>query len=59
MNIPAKQKETHRHREQKFGCQGREEMDEEFGVSRCKLLHRKWIKTRSYWITQGTIFNIL
>ena len=31
----------------------------EFGVSRCKLLYRKWIKTRSPFIAQVTVFNML
>ena len=40
MNISTKQ--THRHREQTYGCQGGGEgsgMDWEFMVSRCKRLH--------------------
>ena len=40
MNIPTKQKQTHRHREQTYGCQeewrGRRGMDWEFGVNICK-----------------------
>ena len=41
-----KQKQTHRHREQICGCQGGGEggKDWEFGISRCKLVHRGWIK---------------
>ena len=32
----------------------------EVGVSRYKLLYTEWMKkTRSYYIAQGTIFNIL
>ena len=43
MNLPTKQKHTHKHREQ-ICCQGGESgMDWEFGVSRCKLLHLEWI----------------
>ena len=38
---------------------GGEGKDWEFGISRCKLLYREWINTRSYCIAQGTIFNIL
>ena len=30
-----------------------------FGVSRCKLLYTKLIKTISHCISEGTIFNIL
>ena len=41
MNISAKQKQIHRHREQTCVCRGGEERggDWEFGVSRRKLLH--------------------
>ena len=41
-----KQKQIHRHREQICGCQGEGEGSEinwEFGVSRCKLLHLDWL----------------
>ena len=46
MNLSAKQKKTHKHREQTCGCQGEEGesgIDWEFGVSRFKLLHLEWI----------------
>ena len=56
MNLSMKQ--THRHREQIYGCQGGG-MAWEFGISRNKLLYIEWITTRSYCIAQGTIFNIL
>ena len=62
MNLSIKQKQTHRHREQTCGCQergGGGGMDWEFGVSRCKLLHIEWMDKRSYYIAQGTIFNVL
>ena len=36
MNLPMKQKQTHRHREQTYGRQGGG-MDWEFVISRCKL----------------------
>ena len=42
MNLPAEQKQIHRHEEQTRGCQGggrRSEMDWEFAVNRCKILH--------------------
>ena len=42
MNLSTKQKQTHKHREQTYGCQeggGGSGMDWAFGVSRCKLLH--------------------
>ena len=46
MNISAKQKQTHRHREQTCGFQrrgGGGGMDWEFEISRCKLLYIEWI----------------
>ena len=58
MNLSTKQ--THSHREQTCGCQGRVgRMDLEFGVSRCKLLYIEWINNKSYYIAQGSVFNIL
>ena len=45
-NPYTKQKQTHRHREQTCGCQGKggeSGMDWEFGVSRHKPLHLEWI----------------
>ena len=45
MNPATKQKQTLRHGEQTYGCQGEGEgsgMDGEFGGSRCKLLHLEW-----------------
>ena len=41
MNLSTKQKQSHRHREQTYGCQGGERMDRESGVSMCKLTFRK------------------
>ena len=41
MNLSTEKKQTHRHGEQTCGCQGgggESEMDQEFGVNRCKLL---------------------
>ena len=43
MNLPTKEKQTHRHREPTCGCQGGGGgggMDWEFGISRCKLIYR-------------------
>ena len=54
---------NHGHREQTCGCQagGRVNgMDWEFGVSRCKLLHLKWIRNEVLLYTaQGTISIIV
>ena len=38
---------------------GWEKKDWEFGIRRCKLLHIEWVTTRSYWVAQRIIFNIL
>ena len=46
MSLSTKQKQTHRHREQTWVCQGGEGvsgMDGKFGVSRRKLLHLEWV----------------
>ena len=43
MNLSMKQKQTHGHREQTVVAKGRGVeggVDWEFGISRCKLLHR-------------------
>ena len=60
-----KQKETHRHREQAYGCQkaaGRGGKDWEFGISKCKLVYTGQINnktllysTRNY--TQYPVIN--
>ena len=45
MNLSTKQKQTHRHGKQTFGCQGRRERDKlEVWDYRCKLLQIGWIK---------------
>ena len=49
MNISMKEKQTHKHREQTCGCQGEGsggEIHWEFGVSRCKLLHRECVNNK-------------
>ena len=46
MNLSTEKKQTHGLREKTCGCQeggGGSGMDWEFGVSRCNLLHLKWI----------------
>ena len=55
-----KQKQTHRHREQTWGCQGggRSGMDGEFGVGRRKLLHRKWINNILQYSTGNSIHSL-
>ena len=62
MNLSTEQKQTHRYGEQTCGWQGGgggSVMDQEFGVSRCKLLHLESKAMRSYCIAQGTIANHL
>ena len=50
MNIFMKQKQTHSHREQSCGCQGREGVGERcirsLGISRCKLSYTGWINNK-------------
>ena len=45
MNLSMKQKQTHRQRQETCGCQGMGVggMDQQFGISRGKLLHTEWI----------------
>ena len=57
LNLPMKQKQTHRHREQTCGCQGGDgvgrEMDWELGISRCKPLYREWINNKVLQYSTG------
>ena len=49
MNLSARRKQTHRHREETCGCQGegrRDGMNWEFGVCSSKLLHLEWISNK-------------
>ena len=43
MDLSAKEKQTHGHREETCGQGGGTGMDWELGVNRCKLLHLEWI----------------
>ena len=45
MNLPMKQKQTHRHREQTYGRQGGG-MDWEFVISRWTPLYIEWINNK-------------
>ena len=51
MNLSAKQKQTHRRREQTCGCGGGTGW--EFGISRCKLLHIGWINNKVLLYSTG------
>ena len=56
MNLPTKQKQTHRHREQTCGCQekgGGSAMGWEFGVNRCELLPLEWISNEILLCSTG------
>ena len=63
MNLSTKQKLTHRHREQICGCWGwvggGSEMNWEFGVSRCKLLHSEWISDEVLLYSTGNCIQSL
>ena len=63
MNLPTKQKQNHRHREQTCGCQGGEVVGEEWigslELADAKHYMQNGSTTRSYCRAQGTIFNIL
>ena len=54
MNLSAKQKQIHRHRNPAFSCQaaGRG-MDWEFGIGRCKRLRFEWINHKVLMISTG------
>ena len=56
MSLSIKQKQTHRHREQTCGCQGQGvggRMDQEYRVSRDKLLYREWINDKILLYSTG------
>ena len=58
MNSSTKHKQTHRHREQTCGCQGRVGWggggkDWEFGISRCKLVYAGWINNKVLLYSTG------
>ena len=57
MNLPTKQKQTHRHRKQTYSCQGGRGgggMDLEFGISRGKLLYIEWINNKVLLYSMGS-----
>ena len=43
MNLCTEKKKTDGHGEETCGCQGGGSGMEQFGISRCKLLHLEWI----------------
>ena len=58
MNVCAKQRQTHRHREQTCGFQGGG-MEWEFVVSRCKLLYIEWINNKVLLYNTGNYIQYL
>ena len=62
MNLSMKQKQTHRHREQTCGCQGGEVgkgWSGSLGFADANSYIQDGETTRSYYIAQGTVFNLL
>ena len=60
MNLSTKQKQTHRHGEQTYGCQGWEEgvgWTGSSGLIDANFL--EWMSNESYCTAQGTISNLL
>ena len=57
MNLPTKQKQTHRRREQTCGCHGGGGERDGRGVwgwtGRCKLLHLEWIDNKVLLYSTG------
>ena len=63
INLSIKQKQTHRHREETYGCQGGwgggGGMEWEFGISICKLIHAEWINNKVLLYSTGNyIYSI-
>ena len=62
INLSTKHKQTHRHRAQTCGCQGRgggRGMDWKFKGGRYKVSHLECINSlRSYCIAQGTLSSL-
>ena len=62
MNLPTKQKQTHRHGEQicvAKGKRGGGGKDWEFGLSRCKLLYIEWINNKVLPYSTGNYIQYL
>ena len=56
MNLFTKQKQTHSYRKQIYGYQrgkGEGRINQEFGISRCKLLYIEWIKNKVLLYSTG------
>ena len=62
MNLSTEQKQTHRGRKQTCGCQGEgggSEIDWEFGISGCKLLHSERISNEGLLHSTGNYVQSL
>ena len=62
LNLSRERKQIHGHGKQTCGCQGGgggSGMDWEFGVSRCKLLHLKWISNEILLYSTGNYIQSL
>ena len=62
MNLSKENKQTHRHGEQTYGCQGwgkESGIVWEFGVSGCKLLHLEWISNEVLLNSTGNYIQLL
>ena len=62
MNLSTEQKQTHRHGEETYDCQGgggRSGMDWKFGVGRCNLLHLAWISNEVLLYSTGNYIQFL
>ena len=60
MSLSTNQKQTHRQGEEAYGCQtaaGWGGMEWDVGANGCKLSYLDGITSRSYGITQRTIFH--
>ena len=62
MNLPTKQRQPHRHRDQTCGCQGRgggSGMDGSLGLVDANYFHLEWVTHEVLLTAQGTISNLL
>ena len=62
MNLSIIQIQTHRHGKQLYDCQGEEGrngIDREFEVGRCKLFHLKWISNEVLLHSTGNYIQSL
>ena len=62
-NLPMRQKQNHRHREQTGSCQRvggwRKDRAEGWDLADISFFYIEWISKKSYYIAQGNILSIL